>query len=267
MTQAERILSAKNLRGLMPDCPQGKATDRAAQKSAALCWPPYAAVVAVEIHSSAEKLQAFVSWRVREDGSHVAHGDKFPNGGFSFARRASESESRLRGDELAIKFLTDGTVYKRIKGTLAHLWKIDPKLLKQLVEGSSNSTSVPAPAPALVVTPPTCPVVTPPPPAVIGNASHALLFAGLPYLEDDRSSGLSQGLFSTLDVLAVGGGLAALSWSVVRRNQYSDGDSGALGSANDYLKTSAWLLGGALAIRLGATACYWWDSCRGWTQK
>jgi hypothetical protein len=100
-----------------------------------------------------------------------------------------------------------------------------------------------------------------------GTSWHALGFAGLPYLEDSKSSSVAAGVFSTLDVLTLGGGLAALGMSVRKRTQYSEGDAAALGQANSYLKLSEGLLIGALAVRSVAALCYWSTTCRRWMSR
>jgi hypothetical protein len=108
---------------------------------------------------------------------------------------------------------------------------------------------------------------TTPPTEFGGTSWHAFVFAGLPYLEDSKSSSVAAGVFSTLDVLTLGGGLAALGMSVRKRTQYSEGDAAALGQANSYLKLSEGLLIGALAVRSVAALCYWSTTCRRWMSR
>ena len=100
-----------------------------------------------------------------------------------------------------------------------------------------------------------------------GTAWHAFLFAGLPYLEDSKSGTGARLIASGLDVATLFGSLAAMRWSIHERNRYSTGSEHAFGDANDYLKTSGYLLLGTLAVRSAAAICYWSDACRRWTRR
>ena len=108
---------------------------------------------------------------------------------------------------------------------------------------------------------------SPPPPVIEGAAWHALLFAGLPYLEDSEGSTTIRLIASGLDVATVFGSLAAMRWSIHERNRYSGGNERAFGDANDYLKTSGYLLLGTLTVRSAAAICYWNDRCRRWVRR
>jgi hypothetical protein len=118
-------------------------------------------------------------------------------------------------------------------------------------------------------TPSQLPIQPPPPPlpAIEGTAWHALLFAGLPYLEDSRGGTGARLIASGLDLATLFGSLAALRWSIHERNRYSTGSERSFGDANDYLKASGYLLLGALAVRSAAAICYWNDDCRRWTRR
>jgi hypothetical protein len=224
-----------------------------------LCPLSYAGVVAVEVERSESGLRAFASWRVRDRGPELSRADRFPSGGFEFSRpegdaRSRAAQSRLRGDDFALQVLIKGTVFKRVSEAFKAVASSDPDLMRK---NGLVAPSVPVPCKECEA-PPRCPDSAP----KQGNAWHGLLFAGMPYLEDEKGSGFYRGMFSTIDVATIGGGLATLGWSVRLRNQYAGGDTRAFDRANDYLTASAVLLISAAAVRLAASGCYWMRWCR-----